>query len=38
MKNKQPFIIAVQDGDIETVKNLLATNKTLASQIDRAVV
>ena len=34
MKNKQPFITAVQDGDIETVKRLLATDKTLAAQID----
>ena len=34
MKNKQPFIIAVQDGDIEAVRRLLATDKTLATQID----
>ena len=34
MKNKQPFITAVRDGDINTVKHLLATDKTLAAQID----
>ena len=34
MKNKQTFITAVQDGDIDTVKYLLAIDKTLAAQID----
>ncbi len=34
MKNKQTFITAVQDGDIGTVKHLLATDETLVSQID----
>ncbi|MCY4570684.1 MAG: ankyrin repeat domain-containing protein [Candidatus Poribacteria bacterium] len=34
MKNKQTFITAAQDGDIDTVKHLLATDKTLATQIN----
>lgn len=34
MTNKQPFITAVQDGDVDTVRHLLATDKTLAPQID----
>ncbi len=34
MKNKQTFMTAIQDGDIDTVKHLLATDKTLATQID----
>ena len=34
MKNKQTFITAVQDDDIDTVKHLLAIDKTLAAQID----
>ena len=34
MNNKQTFITAVQDGDIRTVKHLLATDETLVSQID----
>ncbi len=34
MNNKQTFITAVQDGDIGTVKHLLATDETLTSQID----
>lgn len=34
MNNKQTFITAVQDGDISTVKRLLATDETLVSQID----
>jgi ankyrin repeat protein len=34
MENKQTFIDAVQDGDIDAVKHLLATDKTLAAQID----
>ena len=34
MTNKQPFITAVQDGDIDTVKHLLATDEVLAAQID----
>lgn len=34
MKNKQTFITAVQDGDVDTVKHLLATDEVLAAQID----
>ena len=34
MNNKQTFITAVQDGDIDAVKHLLATDKILAAQID----
>ena len=34
MKNKQTFITAVQDGDIDAVKHLLATDKTFAAQVD----
>ena len=34
MENKQTFITAVQNGDIDAVKHLLATNKTLVAQID----
>lgn len=34
MKNKQTFITAIQDSDIETVKYLLATDKTLVAHID----
>lgn len=34
MKNKQTFITAVQDGDIDTVKHLLVTDKTLVAQVD----
>ena len=34
MTNKQPFITAVQDGDVGTVKHLLATDEVLAAQID----
>ena len=34
MINKQPFIAAVQDGDVDTVKHLLATDEVLAAQID----
>ena len=34
MNNKQTFITAVQDGDINTVKRLLVTDETLVSQID----
>ena len=34
MTNKQPFITAVQDGDIDTVRHLLATDEVLAAQID----
>ena len=34
MNNRQTFITAVQDGDVDTVKHLLATDKTIASQID----
>ena len=34
MKNKQTFMTAVQDGDIGTVKHLLATDETLGAQID----
>ncbi len=34
MTNKQPFITAVQDGDVDTVKHLLATDEVLAAQID----
>ena len=34
MTNKLAFITAVENGDAETVKNLLATDKALAAQID----
>ena len=34
MNNKQLFITTVQDGDINTVKRLLATDETLIAQID----
>ena len=34
MNNKQTFITAVQDGDIGTVKHLLATDETLVAHID----
>ena len=34
MTNKQPFITAVQDGDVDTVKHLLVTDEVLAAQID----
>ena len=34
MKNKQTFITAVQDGDVDTVRHLLATDEVLAAQID----
>ena len=34
MTNKQAFITAVESGDAEAVKNLLATDKALAAQID----
>ena len=34
MKNKQPFVTAVQDGDIDAVKHLLATDETLVTHID----
>ena len=34
MENKQTFITTVQDGDIDAVKHLLATNETLVPQID----
>ena len=34
MTNKQPFIAAVQDGDVDTVRHLLATDEVLAAQID----
>lgn len=34
MTNKQPFITAVQDDDVDTVKHLLATDEVLAAQID----
>ena len=36
MTNKQAFITAVENGDAETVKNLLASDRALASQIDAA--
>ena len=34
MKNKQTFIAAVQDGDVDTVEHLLATDKTFVSHIN----
>ena len=34
MNNKQLFITAVQDGDIDIVKHLLATDETLVAHID----
>ena len=34
MENKETFITAVQDEDVDTVRHLLATDKTLATQID----
>lgn len=34
MKNKETFITAVQDSDIDAVKHLLAVDKTLVAQID----
>ena len=34
MENKETFIAAVQDGDVDIVRHLLATDKTLATQID----
>lgn len=34
MTNKQLFITAVQDGDVDTVKHLLATDAVLAAHID----
>ena len=34
MENKQTFITAVQNGDIDAVKHLLAIDKTLVPQID----
>ena len=34
MTNKQTFITAVESGDVGTVKDLLATDETLAAQID----
>ena len=34
MTNKQAFITAVENGDVETVGNLLADDQTLAAQID----
>ena len=34
MNNRQTFITAVRDGDVDTVKHLLATDKIIASQID----
>ncbi len=34
MTNKQAFITAVENGDIEAVKSLLANDQTLATQID----
>ena len=34
MKNKQPFIAAVQDGDIDTVEHLLTIDRTLIAHID----
>ena len=34
MKNKQPFITAVQDGDIDTVEHLLTIDRALIAHID----
>ena len=34
MNNKQTFITAVQNGDIDTLKHLLVTDETLVAQID----
>lgn len=34
MKNKQIFITAVQDGNIDTVRHLLAIDKTLIAHVD----
>jgi ankyrin repeat protein len=34
MTNKQAFITAVENGDVETVKNLLASDQTLIAHID----
>ncbi len=34
MKNKQTFITAVQDGNIDTVRHLLVVDKTLCAHID----
>ena len=34
MTNKQAFITAVENGDIDTVKNLLASDQSLAAHID----
>ena len=34
MKNKQSFITAVQDGDIDTLKHLLVVDKTLGAHIN----
>ena len=34
MTNKQAFITAVENGDVEAVKNLLASDQTLAAHID----
>ena len=34
MKNKQTFITAVQDGDIDTLKHLLVVDKTLGAHIN----
>jgi len=34
MKNKKPFITAVQDGNIDIVRHLLAVDKTLCAHID----
>ena len=34
MTNKQAFVTAVENGDVESVKNLLASDQTLAAHID----
>ncbi len=34
MKNKQTFITAVQDGNIDTVRHLLAVDETLTAHVD----
>ena len=34
MTNKQAFVTAVENGDVEAVKNLLASDQTLAAHID----
>ena len=38
MTSKEVFITAVENGDIDAVKGLLTTEKTLVAQIDAAVV